>query len=127
MARRHTNGIASTDATTFLGSAEHQQQHPRWLWCFDGVRNPTWHVDNRSWRSADARTTDGQVKSSFENDHERIEWRRVFGEFLSGIKCKQRQVAARSTGKNAAGDAAGWRRDERVERKRLGWRHRGDL
>src|SRR5262245_35895958 len=97
---------------TSSGRAEHEQEHPRGLGRFHGVRNVAGHPDDCPWRCMYARIADREIHRSFEDHHERIERRAVFLEFLSGVESKQREVAARSSGENAAGDAAGRGRDE---------------
>jgi len=65
------------------------------------------------------RVRSGKIHSSCQDHHQGIERSRVFRQFLPGIECEERQVAARGAGEHAAGDAASGRRDEGLNRKRL--------
>jgi hypothetical protein len=47
---------------------------------------------------------DREIHSSCQDHYQRVETARVFRQFLSGIECEERQVAARG-----AGEQRGWR------------------
>jgi hypothetical protein len=78
------------------------------------------HAHDGAWCGADGRAADGERERAFEDHHERVERRRVFGEPLAPVEREEREIAAGGFRQDATRDPLLGGRDERVQRKRFG-------